>query len=170
MNEIYELKNEMDSLKQKIKDQDNDMSDKAKLPLLEYENSFLKKELRSKELIAEKVWDLNSDKINFEKPSEQSNIHKVNVTHTWNETNEEKFDTYRKNSPKAPITEYTNIHSNVNKKSVTVIGDSMVKFVKSGNLLDENYIANIRTNTGCTTEDIADYIQPIIRKNPQILY
>ena len=55
MNEIYELKNEMDSLKQKIKDQDNDMSDKPKLPLLEYENSFLKKELRSKELIAEKV-------------------------------------------------------------------------------------------------------------------
>ena len=55
MNEIYELRNEMDSLKQKIKDQDNDMSDKAKLPLLEYENSFLKKELRSKELIAEKV-------------------------------------------------------------------------------------------------------------------
>ena len=42
MNEIYELKNEVDRLKQKVKDQDN-MSDKAKLPLMEYENSFLKR-------------------------------------------------------------------------------------------------------------------------------
>ena len=48
MNEINELKYEKDRCKQKIKDQDNDMSDKAKLSLLEQENSFLKEELRSK--------------------------------------------------------------------------------------------------------------------------
>ena len=54
MNEIYELKIEVDRLKQKVKDQDNDMSDKARLPLLEYENSFLKEELRNKQLIVEK--------------------------------------------------------------------------------------------------------------------
>ena len=45
----------------------------------------------------------------------------------------------------------------------------MVKFVKSENLSDENYIANIRTNPGCTTEDIADYIKPIIRRKPHIM-
>ena len=33
MNEIYKLKKELDRLKQKIKDQDNDMSDKAKLSI-----------------------------------------------------------------------------------------------------------------------------------------
>ena len=44
--------------------------------------------------------------------------------------------------------EYTNIHKNVNKKRITVIGYSMVKYVKSENLSDENYIANIRTNPG----------------------
>ena len=33
--------------KQRVKGQDNDMSDKAKLSLLEYENSFLKEELRN---------------------------------------------------------------------------------------------------------------------------
>ena len=48
MKEIYELKNEVDRLKQKVKDQDNDVSDKVKLSLLEYENSFLKEELRNK--------------------------------------------------------------------------------------------------------------------------
>ena len=46
MNEIYELKNKVDRLKQKVKDQGNDMSDKAKHCLLEYENSFLKEELK----------------------------------------------------------------------------------------------------------------------------
>ena len=38
MNKISELKNEVDRLKEKIKDRDNDMSDKLKLSLLEYEN------------------------------------------------------------------------------------------------------------------------------------
>ena len=78
MNEIYELKNEVDRLKQKIKDQDKNISNKAKLSLLEYENSFLKEELRNKQLIVEKILDLNSNKINVQKPSKQSNIHKVN--------------------------------------------------------------------------------------------
>ena len=146
MNEIYELKNEVDRLKEK--DQDNDMSDKAKLLLLEYKNSFLEEELRNKQLIGEKVLDLNSDKINVQKPSERSNIHKVNMTHRSDEINEKKFDNHQNKSPKAPIREYTNIHNNVNKKRVTVIGYSVVKFVKSENLSDENYIANIRTNPG----------------------
>ena len=104
MKEIYELKNEVDRLKQKVKDQDN-MSDKAKLSLLEYENSFLKEELRNKQLIVEKLLDLKKDKINVQKPSEKSNIHKVTVTHRSNEINKKKFDTYHKKSPKAPIRE-----------------------------------------------------------------
>ena len=105
MNEIYELKHEVDRLKQKVKDLDNDMSDKTKLSLLGYENSFLKEELRNKQLIVEKLLDLKKDKINVQKPSEKSNIHKVTVTHRSNEINKKKFDTYHKKSPKAPIRE-----------------------------------------------------------------
>ena len=169
INKIYELKNKVDRLKQKIKYQDNDMLDKAKLSLLECKNSFLKEELRNKQLIVETLLDLKSDKINVQKPIKQSNIRKVNVTQRSNETNEKRFDTYDKKSPKAPIREYTNIHNNVNKKRVTVIRDSMVKFVKSENLSDENYIANIQSNPGCATEDIADYIKPIIRRKPNFI-
>ena len=47
--------------------------------------------------------------------------------------------------------------------------DSMVKFVKSENLSDENYIADIRKNHGCTTEDIKYYVKPIIRRKPDII-
>ena len=79
------------------------------------------------------------------------------MTQKSNETNEKKFDTYHKKSPEALNREYTIIHNNVNKKRVTLIGDSVEIFVKSENLSDENYIANIRTNPGCTTEDIVDY-------------
>ena len=74
------------------------------------------------------------------------------------------FNTYHKKIPKAPIRGNANRHNNVNKKRVVVIGVSMVKFVKYENLSDENYVANIQTNPGCTTEDIADHIKPIIRR------
>ena len=50
-----------------------------------------------------------------------------------------------------------------------MIGDSLVKFVKSENLSDESYIENIRINPGCTIEDIAFYIRPIIRKKKDIM-
>ena len=60
-----------------------------------------------------------------------------------------------------------NIHNSVSKNRDTVIRDSMVKFVKSENLSDENYIANIRTHPGPTTEDITDYVKPIIRRNDE---
>ena len=40
----------------------------------------------------------------------------------------------------------------------------MVKHVTPENLSDESYVANIQTNPGCTPEDIADYITPIIRR------
>ena len=79
------------------------MSDKAKLSLLEYENSFLKEELRNKQLIVEKLLGLKTDKINVQKPSKKSNIHKVTVTYRSNEIKEKKIGTYHKKSPKAPI-------------------------------------------------------------------
>ena len=91
------------------------------------------------------------------------------MTHRSNEINEKKFDTYVKKSPKSPIREYTNIHSNVRKKRVTVIGNYMLKFVQSKNLSVESYIANILTNPGCTTENITDYIKPIITRKPYII-
>ena len=78
------------------------MSDKAKLSLLEYKNSFLK-ELGNKQLIVGKLLDLNSNKANIHKPNEQSFIRKVNMIHGTNEINGEKFDTYYKKIPKSTI-------------------------------------------------------------------
>lgn len=55
------------------------------------------------------------------------------------------------------------------KKGGTVIGHSMVKFVKFENFSEENYVANIQRNRDCTTKDVADYIKTIIRRKPDIL-
>ena len=55
------------------------MSNKSKLPLLEYDNSFLKEELRNKQLIVEKLLDLNSDKINVQTPSEKA----ISIRSMW---------------------------------------------------------------------------------------
>ena len=102
-----QIEKEVDRLNQKVKDLDN-MSDKAKMSLLQYENSFLKEELRNKQLIVEKLLDLKTDKINVQKPSKKSNIHKVNLTHRSNKTNEKKSQ---------KVTKSTDIHNNVIKKS-----------------------------------------------------
>ena len=45
----------------------------------------------------------------------------------------------------------------------------MLKFVQSKNLSVESYIENILTNPGCTTENITDYIKPIITRKPYII-
>lgn len=65
--------------------------------------------------------------------------------------------------------EKTQIDNKVNKKGVTVIWHSMVKFVKFENFSEENYVANIQRNLDCTTKDVADYIKTIIRRKPDIL-
>ena len=65
--------------------------------------------------------------------------------------------------------EKTNRYNKVNKKGGTVIGHSMVKFVKFENFSEENYVANIQRNRDCTTKDVADYIKTIIRRKPDIL-
>ena len=80
-----------------------------------------------------------------------------------------KINTYHKKSPKAAIREHANIHKMSVRKRVTVIRDSMVKFIKSENLSHENCIANIRKNPCCTTKDIVDYIKPIIRRKIDII-
>ena len=55
-----------------------------------------------------------------------------------------KINTYHKKSPKAAIKEHANIHKMSVRKRVTVIRDSMVKFVKSENLSHEKCIAIIQ--------------------------
>lgn len=90
------------------------------------------------------------------------------MTRSSNERSGKKY-AYHKKTPKASIRENTNRYNKVSKKGGTVIGHSMVKFVKFENFSEENYDANIQRNRDCTTKDVADYIKTIIRRKPDIL-
>ena len=50
------------------------------------------------------------------------------------------------------------------KKKVTVIGDSMIKYLRRENLSSKNYEVKIAAHPGSTTEDLIDYVKPIVRK------
>ena len=50
------------------------------------------------------------------------------------------------------------------KKKVTVIGDSMIKYLRRENLSSKNYEVKIAVHPGLTTEDLIDYIKLVVRK------
>ena len=50
------------------------------------------------------------------------------------------------------------------KKKVTVIGDSMIKYLGRENLSSKNYEVKIDAHSGSTTEDLIDYVKPVVRK------
>ena len=50
------------------------------------------------------------------------------------------------------------------KKKVAVIGDSMIKYLRRENLSSKNYEVKIAAHPGSTTEDLIDYVKPILRK------
>ena len=55
------------------------------------------------------------------------------------------------------------------KKKVTVIGDSMIKYLRRENLSSKNYEVKIAAHPGSTTEDLIDYVKPVVRKKIDFL-
>ena len=51
---------------------------------------------------------------------------------------------------------------------MTVIGDSMIKYLRRENLSSKNYEVKIAAHPGSTTEDLIDYVKPVVRKKKQI--
>ena len=49
-----------------------------------------------------------------------------------------------------------------------VIGDSMIKYLRRENLSSKNYEVKIAAHPGSTTEDLIDYVKPVVRKKKQI--
>ena len=55
------------------------------------------------------------------------------------------------------------------KKKVTVIGDSRIKYLRRENLSSKNYEVKVAAHPGSTTEDLIDYIKPVVRKKTDFL-
>ena len=54
--------------------------------------------------------------------------------------------------------------TNSPKKKVTVIGDSMIKYLRCENLSSKNYEVKIAAHPRSTKEDLIDCIKPVVKK------
>ena len=61
-----------------------------------------------------------------------------------------------------------NQNSNISKK-VMVIGDSIVKYLRSDELPSSDKSISIMKHSGCSSEDMVDYVKHVARKKPDTL-
>ena len=65
---------------------------------------------------------------------------------------------------------YNNLTQNSNiSKKVMVIGDSIVKYLRSDELSSSDKSISIMKHPGCSSEDMVDYVKPVARKKPDTL-
>ena len=176
MNEIYELKNEICFLKNPLEDGEENLDRisvikfyKSEISLLKDLNCFLKSELQQKQIIVEKVLDLQKD---------QSKINCSNKVHNKHDNSRSNFDntcldknlTVKNKSMETPQFKVTRkTPSNTIKKKVFVVGDSITKFLRSDELSTSERSVTVMKHPGCSTEDMTDYIKPIARKKPDTI-
>ena len=173
-NEVFELKNEMARLKEASLNVGNSFIEenldtenlKYQISLLQRENTFIKTELNNKQHIMEKLLNINN----------QSNVNDINITDdAYVNKNHSVFENSSKdkgnpsenvkhqNKSGKPNVDFN--ERNPPKKKVTVIGDSMIKYLRRENLSSKNYEVKIATHPGSTAEDLIDYVKPVVRKN-----
>ena len=77
----------------------------------------------------------------------------------------------RRENPQSDVKLSSNQHNNPNQnsKKVMVIGDSIVKYLRSDELSSTDKSISIMKYSGCSSEDILDYVKPIARKKPDTL-
>ena len=176
MNEIYELKNEICFLKNPLEDGEENLDRisvikfyKSEISLLKDLNCFLKSELQQKQIIVEKLLDLQKD---------QSKINCSNKVHNKHDNSRSNFDntcldknlTVKNKSMETPQFKVTRkTPSNTIKKKVIVVGDSITKFLRSDELSTSERSVTVMKHPGCSTEDMTDYIKPIARKKPDTI-
>ena len=75
-----------------------------------------------------------------------------------------------KGNPKIEHIRNTHNDSNNNmRKKLTVISDSMVKFLRSDEMSSLNNVVNIMKHPAFTTNDMFDYVRPVTRKKHDVI-
>ena len=174
MNEVFELKNKIARLKEaslnvghSISEENLDTENlKYQISLLQRENTFIKTELNNKQHIIEKLLNINSNQSNVNDINITDNAH-VNKKHDVFENSSKNKgnsseNVKHQNSSGKPNVDFNKRNSP--KKKVTFIGDSMIKYLRRENLSSKNYEVKIAAHPGSTTEDLIDYVKPIVRK------
>ena len=80
----------------------------------------------------------------------------------------------RRENPQSDVKLSSNHHNNPNQnsnisKKVMVIGDSIVKYLRSDELSSTDKSISVMKHPGSSSEDMLDYVKPIARKKPDTL-
>ena len=167
MNEVFELKNEVARLKEASLNVGNSFSEenldtenlKCQISLSQSENIFIKTELNNKQHIIKKLLNINSNQSNVNDISITDNAH-VNKHHSVFENSSKNKGNPSENVKHQNRSGKPNVDFNKRnspKKKVTVIGDSMKKYLRCENLSSKNYEVKIAAHPGSTREDLKDY-------------
>ena len=180
MNEVFELKNEIARLKEALLNVGNSFSEenldtenlKYQISLLQRENTFIKTELNNKQHIIEKLLNINSNQSNVNDINITDNAH-ANKNHIVFENSSKIKGNPSKNVKPQNRSGKPNLDFKKRdspKKKVTVIGDSIIKYLRVEHLSSKNYEVKIAAHPGLTTEDLIDYVKPVVRKKQQLIF
>ena len=185
MNEIYELKQEIQSLKQKVNDGESFANNKNKnnivenlelrFSLLQQENNFLKTEITQKQKTIDKLLDLNylhsngkyivNDSNKLHKRNDEITQHqKVNPSSSVDNNNRQNHS-----SGKPENDQNKNKSNTESKTKITIVGDAIVKYLRREDLSSKKNNVKVITHPGSTTEDMLDFIKPVVREKPDTL-
>ena len=165
---------------------------KQKVKFLEVENKFLINDVVSKQNLTDPLLEHNSNLlshqccrviqdtqsnvrsgISTDVTDNHSNNHGVN-TFTNEKTNKQTTfykknnkTTVHKDSDDGNLIKRQSTNSSTVKKEVSVIGDSMIKYV-NGREVSRNDSVKVRSHPGATTDDFIDYVRPTVRKKPNL--
>ena len=187
MTEIYELKQETESLKQIVCCGESSSSNENKnnkfenlelqFSLLQQENNFLKTEINQKQKTIDKFLDLNGlqskDQCKVNNDDNKTDIKNVEMPQLCNEKlSVNVYDVNKKQSHSNGKPKNDNIKINSNgdsKTKIMVVSDSLVKSLRRDGLSSKKNNVKVITHLGSITEDMLDYIKPIARRDPDTL-
>ena len=184
MNEIFDLRQEITSLKLQLQqeklsesktnpceNEEKIVIENLKLQITSYktENKFLKEEMKSKQNTLDEILHQNSHLLKFD--------------HYFNDaTNKRESKEYHNklnHQPKKQLLKERTVLSKESQKSenkmhgkdlkkVFIVGDFMIKNITGTGISRENVI-KMRPHPGATTIDICDYIKPELRQKPDVV-
>ena len=175
------VKSEMESYANNINviKSSNELSkDKKAYDQLFAENKHLRAQLKCKDETIEmlrklsNVFESSNKSIKLTNRSE-SNVVKIDESKKLNRDNKKKKINQHEVDKFANVTvRRKRVNTDVNKRNITILGDSIVKDIKPfkmKKMLSTNDKLYVKSFPGAGTSDMADYIKPTLRRNPDII-
>ena len=190
MNEIYDLRQEISSVRSQLEQErlhhsrNNDCVEeeeninqefKDKLHSCQIENQLLREEIKRKQKTIETILNQNNELLKFNHYFDQNRMEKKDGEYKISEHKEKGNDGERDNNQQITrlnkIPRKNNNLAAVNnvrqlptekKKKIFIVGDSMIKNI-TGTGISRDHTVKIRPHPGGTNIDMCDYINPELR-------